>query len=273
MPSLKNKIVFISGASRGIGKAIALRLAKEGANIIVAAKSIEEDTRLGGTIYSAANEVEKAGGKALAVQVDIRNEEQIISAIEQTIKTFGGIDVVINNASTIQLSNTEQLDTKRLDLMLDINIRGSFLVTKHCIPHLKKAANAHILTLSPPINLNEKWLKNHIGYTITKYGMSMMALGWAAELKQYKIASNTLWPATTIATAAVKNLLGGDSLMNMSRTPQIVADAAYFILNKKAAECTGNNFIDEEVLQQEGITDFSKYAVMPGSKLYPDLFL
>lgn len=273
MSLFKNKTVFITGASRGIGKAIALRLAEEGANIVIAAKSIEENARLGGTIYSAANEVEKAGGKALAVQVDIRNEEQIISAIEQAEKTFGGIDIVINNASAIQLSNTEQLDVKRFDLMLDINIRGSFLVTKHCIPHLKKAENAHILTLSPPINLNEKWLSNHVAYTISKYSMTMMALGWAAELKKYNIASNTLWPATTIATAAVKNLLGGEALINMSRTPQIVADAAYFILNKKAAECTGNNFIDEKVLQQEGVTDLTKYAVTPGSKLYPDLFL
>ena len=273
MSAFKNKTVFITGASRGIGKAIALRLAEEGANIIIAAKSIEEDARLGGTIYSAANEVKKAGGNALAVQVDIRNEDQIISAIEQTIKAFGSIDVVINNASAIQLTNTEQLDAKRLDLMLDINIRGSFLVTKHCIPHLKKAGNAHILTLSPPINLNEKWLQQHIGYTISKYSMSMMALGWAGELKKYNIASNTLWPATTIATSAVKNLLGGEALMNMSRTPQIVADAAYYILSKNAAECTGNNFIDEKVLQQQGITDFTKYAVTPNSKLYPDLFL
>jgi citronellol/citronellal dehydrogenase len=273
MASLRNKTVFITGASRGIGKAIALRLAEEGANIVIAAKSIQEDVRLGGTIFSAANEVEKAGGKALAVQVDIRDEAQIVSAIEKTIQIFGGIDIIINNASAIQLNNTEQLNAKHLDLMLDINIRGSFLVTKHCIQHLKKAENAHILTLSPPINLNKKWLQQHIGYTISKYSMSMMALGWAGEFKKHNIASNTLWPATTIATAAVKNLLGGEALMNMSRTPQIVADAAYIILNKKAAECTGNNFIDEEVLQQEGITDFTKYAVTPGSKLYPDLFL
>ena len=273
MSLLKDKTVFITGSSRGIGKAIALRLAGEGANIVITAKSIEEDERLGGTIYSAANEVEKAGGKALAVQVDIRKEEQIISAIEQTIKTFGGIDAVINNASAIQLSNTEQLDTKHLDLMLDINVRGSFLVTKHCIPYLKKSSNAHILTLSPPINLTEKWLQQHIGYTIAKYSMSMMALGWAAEFKKYTIASNTLWPATTIATAAVKNLLGGEALINMSRTPQIVADAAYIILNKKAEECTGNNFIDEKILQHEGITNFTKYAVKPDGKLYPDLFL
>ena len=273
MSSFKNKTVFITGASRGIGKAIALRLAEEGANVVIAAKSIEEDARLGGTIYSAANEVEQAGGKALAVQVDIRNEEQIISAIEQTIQTFGSIDIVINNASAIQLSNSDQLDAKRLDLMLNINVRGSFLVTKYCIPYLKLSSNAHILTLSPPINLNEKWLKNHIGYTITKYSMSMMALGWASEFKKFKIASNTLWPATTIATAAVKNLLGGENLMKMSRTPQIMADAACYILSKNSSECTANNFIDEKVLQEEGISDLNKYAVTPGGKLYPDLFL
>ena len=273
MSSLKNKTVFITGASRGIGKAIAVRLAEEGANIVVAAKSIEEDARLGGTIYSAANEVEKAGGKALAVQVDIRNEEQIIAAVEKTVQTFGGIDAVINNASAIQLANTELLEAKRFDLMFDINVRGSFLVTKHCVQYLKKSENAHILTLSPPINLNQKWLKYHIGYTISKYNMTMLALGWASEFKKYKIASNTLWPATTIATAAVKNLLGGEALINMSRTPQIVADAAFYILTKNAAECTGNNFTDEKVLEQEGITNLEKYAVTPGGKLYPDLFL
>ncbi len=273
MSSLKNKTAFITGASRGIGKAIALRLAQEGVNIVVAAKSIEEDPRLGGTIYSVANEIEKAGGKALAVQLDIRKEEQIIDSVEKTIKTFGGIDIVINNASAIQLSNTEQLDAKHFDLMLNINIRGSFLVTKHCINALKQSNNAHILTLSPPVNLSEKWLKNHIAYTIAKYSMSMMALGWATELKKYNIASNTLWPATTIATAAVKNLLGGEALIKMSRNPQIMADAAYFILSKNSSECSGNNFIDEEVLAADGITDFDKYAVTPGDKLYPDLFL
>jgi citronellol/citronellal dehydrogenase len=269
----KNKTVFITGASRGIGKAIALRLAEEGANIVVAAKSIEEDARLGGTIYSAANEVEKAGGKALAIQVDIRHEEQIIAAVKKTIETFGGIDAVINNASAIQLAGTEQLETKRFNLMFDVNVRGSFLVTKHCVECLKKSNNAHILTLSPPINLDEKWLSNHIAYTMSKYNMTMMALAWAAEFKKYNIASNTLWPATTIATAAVKNLLGGDALMNMSRTPQIVADAAFYILTKDASICTGNNFIDEKVLAAEGINDFEKYAVTPGGKLYPDLFL
>ncbi len=273
MPSFKNKTIFITGASRGIGKAIALRLAKEEANIVVAAKTVEEDPRLGGTIYSAAKEIEDAGGKALAVKVDIRNEEEIKNAVEKTIETFGGIDILINNASAIQLTDTEHTTAKRFDLMHNINIRGTFLVTQHCIPHLKNASNAHILTLSPPINLDAKWLNNHIAYTISKYSMTMMALAWSGELKKYNIASNTLWPATTIATAAVKNLLGGEALINMSRKPEIIADAAYFILAKAAAICTGNTFIDEEVLKKEGITDLNNYAVKQGENLYPDLFL
>jgi len=273
MSSLKNKTVFITGASRGIGKAIALRLAKEGANIVVAAKSIEEDARLGGTIYSAATEIEAAGGKALAVRVDVRNEDEIKTAVEKTTETFGGIDILINNASAIQLTNTEQTEAKRFDLMFDINVRGTFLVTQHCIPHLRNATNAHILTLSPPINLTEKWLNKHVAYTMSKYNMSMMALAWAGELKKYNIASNALWPATTIATAAVKNLLGGEALIKMSRKPEILADAAYYILSKAAAVCTGNTFIDEEVLKKENITNLSEYAITPGERLYPDLFL
>jgi citronellol/citronellal dehydrogenase len=273
MSSFQNKTVFITGASRGIGKAIALRLAKEGANIIVAAKTIEEDPRLGGTIYSVAKEIEEAGGKALAVQVDIRNEEQIKAAVEKAVETFGGIDILVNNASAIQLTNTEQTEAKRFDLMFNINVRGTFLVTQHCIPHLKKSSNAHILTLSPPINLDEKWLNKHIAYTLSKYNMSMMALAWSSELKKYNIASNALWPATTIATAAVKNLLGGEALINMSRKPEIIADAAYYILGKAASICTGNTFIDEEVLKKENITDLSQYAITPGGNLYPDLFL
>jgi len=271
--SFQNKTVFITGASRGIGKAIALRLAKEGANIVIAAKSTEENPKLGGTIYSAAQEVEAAGGKALAVQVDIRLEDQIKKAIEKAFETFGGIDVLINNASAIQLSNTEQTEAKRFDLMHDINVRGTFLVTRYCIPYLKKSSGPHILTLSPPINLDERWLSNHIAYTMSKYDMSMMALAWASELRKYNIASNALWPATTIATAAVKNLLGGEALANMSRTPEIIADAAYYILSKPGMECTGNTFIDEKVLEAEGIIDLSSYSVKPGSKLYPDLFL
>ena len=267
------RTVFITGASRGIGKAIALRLAKEGANIVIAAKSTEENPKLGGTIFSAAEEVEASGGKALAVQVDIRYEEQIQSAIQQAAEKFGGIDIVINNASAIQLTGTEQTETKRFDLMQSINVRGTFLVVKNCIPWLKKGSNAHILTLSPPLNMEPKWLGPHMAYTITKYSMSMMAIGWAAEFKNAGIASNALWPRTTIDTAAVRNLLGGEVLAKMSRTPDILADAAYYILSKPSAECTGNTFIDEAVFAAEGITDLEKYSVVPGAKLYRDLFI
>jgi NAD(P)-dependent dehydrogenase (short-subunit alcohol dehydrogenase family) len=271
--SFNNKTVFITGSSRGIGKAIALKLASEGANIVVAAKSIEENPKLGGTIFSAAEEMEKAGGKALAVQLDIRDEEQIKQAVEKALNAFGGIDIVINNASAIQLTNTEQTEAKRFDLMHDINVRGTFLVTKHCIPHLKKGNNPHILTLSPPLNMDLKWFKNHVAYTLSKYNMTMMALGWSEEFKQAGIASNALWPRTTIDTAAVRNLLGGDALAKMSRKPEIIADAAYYILSKPSIECTGNAFIDEAVLAKEGITDLSSYSVVPGGKLYNDLFL
>jgi citronellol/citronellal dehydrogenase len=268
-----NKTVFITGASRGIGKAIGLRLAKEGANIVVAAKSIEENPKLGGTIFSAAQEIEQAGGKALAVQCDIRFEDQIKNAVDKTIETFGGIDILINNASAIALTLAEQTTPKQFDLMHDINVRGTFFVSQACIPHLKRSANAHILTLSPPISLATKWFGNHVAYTMAKYNMTMIALGLAEELKKYKIASNTLWPKTTIATAAVKNLLGGDALIKMSRHPEIIAEAAYYIVNKPAAECTGNSFIDDEVLALAGIADLSEYAVVPGGNLYTDLFL
>jgi len=271
--TFKNKIVFITGASRGIGKAIALRLAKEGARIVVAAKSIEENPKLGGTIFSAAREIEDAGGKALPVQCDIRFEEQIKNAVQKAVNNFGGIDILINNASAISLTSIEQTESKAFDLMHDINVKGTFFVSKACIPFLKKGTNAHILNLSPPINLDQKWLANHIAYTMSKYNMTMIALGLSAELKKFNIAANTLWPRTTIATAAVRNLLGGDVLINMSRTPEIVADAAYYILQRPSSECTGNSFSDEQVLEQEGITDLNKYAVVPGGKLYTDLFL
>lgn len=267
-----NKTIFITGASRGIGKAMALRLAKEGANIVIAAKSVEEDPRLGGTIYSAAEEVEAAGGKALAVQVDIRDEEQIQKAVQLAVDKFGGLDGLINNASAIQLSPTTQTETKRFDLMHSINVRGTFLVAKHCIPHLQKGKNPHIITLSPPINLNPKWLGGHIAYTTTKYSMSLLALGWAAEFKD-QIASNALWPKTTIDTAAVRNLLGGEALAKMSRTPEILADAVYYIMRKPVSQCSGNTFIDEEVFAAEGISNLDQYAVVPGGPLYPDLFV
>ena len=271
--SLKNKTVFITGASRGIGKAIALRLAGEGANIVIVAKSIEENAKLGGTIFSAAEEVEKAGGQALAVQCDIRFEDQVQNAIDKAVEKFGGIDILVNNASAIALTPTEKTTSKQFDLMHDINVRGTFFVTKACIPHLKKSSNAHILTLSPPVNMNPKWFAGHVAYTLTKYNMSMMAMGWATEFKKDKIASNALWPKTTIDTAAVRNLLGGEALANMSRTPAILADAALYIFSKPSSECTGNWFTDEEVLAAEGITDLGKYSVVPGGKLYRDLFV
>jgi citronellol/citronellal dehydrogenase len=269
----ENKTVIITGASRGIGKAIGLKLAAAGANIVIASKSTEENPKLGGTIFSAAAEMEAAGGRALAVQCDIRFEDQIDNVIKQTIDKFGGIDILVNNASAINLSPTEQTEPKRFDLMYDINVRGTFMMSRACIPFLKKSTNAHILNLSPPLNMNLKWFERHLAYTISKYDMTMIALGLSAELKKYNIAANTLWPKTTIATAAVNNLLGGEMLMKMSRTVDIVADAAFYILSKSSSECTGNSFIDEAVLAAEGITNLSNYSVVPGAQLYNDLFV
>jgi len=271
--TFQNKTVLITGATRGIGKAIGLRLAKEGANIVIAAKSVEENAKLGGTIFSAAAEMEAAGGKALAVQCDIRFEEQVQNVMDKAIEKFGGIDILVNNASAISLTGTEQTEPKRFDLMHDINVRGTFFVTKACLPHLKKSANPHILTLSPPVNLDPKWFEKHVAYTLTKYNMSMMTIGWAKEFAKDRIAANSLWPRTTIDTAAVRNLLGGVMLANMSRTADILADAAYYILSKPSGECTGNLFIDEQVLAKEGITDLEKYSVVPGAQLYTDLFV
>ena len=235
--------------------------------------SVEENPKLGGTIFSAAAEMEAVGGKALAVPCDIRFEEQIQQVVEKAVSTFGGIDVLINNASAISLTNTTQTEVKRFDLMHDINVRGTFLVTKACLPYLAKGKNPHILTLSPPLNLHPKWFGNHVAYTISKYDMSMLTIGWAQELKEQRIAANSLWPRTTIDTAAVRNLLGGQVLANMSRKPEILADAAYYILSKPATSCTGNLFIDEQVLAAEGITDLSSYSVVPGAELYTDLFV
>jgi citronellol/citronellal dehydrogenase len=267
------KTIVITGATRGIGKAIALKLAKAGANIVVAAKSTEENPKLGGTIYSAAAEIEAAGSKALAVACDIRFEDQIASVVEQTIAKFGGIDILINNASAISLTTTEQTEAKRYDLMHDVNVRGTFMMTKACIPYLRKSSNPHILTLSPPLNLDPKWFEKHVAYTMSKYNMSMMTIGWAKELAKDRIAANSLWPRTTIDTAAVRNLLGGQMLVNMSRTPEILADAAYEILKRPSTQCTGNLYVDEQVLAEEGITDLAHYSVVPGATLYTDLFL
>ena len=269
---LKGATVFITGGSRGIGKAIALKLAREGANIAVAAKTVEPHPKLEGTIYTAAEEIKALGVEVLPLQVDIRDENAIQAAVEETSRVFGRIDILINNASAISLTQTEQTEAKRFDLMHGINVRGTFLVCKACLPYLKKSENAHILTLSPPLDMNPKWFAHHLAYTMSKYGMSMIALGLAAELKG-KVGVNTLWPKTTIATAAVQNLLGGEFLMQRSRKPDIVADAVYAIVSKKAAECTGNFFIDEEVLQKEGVTDFTRYAVNPAQPLQPDLFI
>ena len=271
--TLKNKTALITGGSRGIGKAIAERLAKEGCNIAIAAKTAEPHPKLEGTIYTAAKEIEELGVNCLPLQCDIRNEEQIQAAVDETLKTFGGIDILVNNASAISLTPTEHTEPKRFDLMMDIEIRGTFFMCKACLPHLRQSTNAHILNLSPPLNLNPKWFAQHLAYTISKYGMSMIVMGLAEELKKDRIAANALWPNTTIATAAVQNLLGGEVLMKMSRTPEIVADAAYAILSKPADECTGNFFIDEDVLAKEGITDFSKYAVDASQKLMKDIFL
>ena len=270
---MKNRTAFITGSSRGIGKAIALKLASQGCNIVVAAKTAEPHPKLAGTIYTAADEIEKAGGKALPIVVDIRSEEMIQNAVNKTVETFGGIDILINNASAISLTPIEQTTQKRYDLMHEINVRGTFLVSKSCIPHLKKSKNPHILTLSPPLNLNPKWFGAHLAYTMSKYGMSMTVLGQSNELKSSGIAANALWPQTTIATAAIMNLLGGDAIVQASRKPEIMADAAAIILNKDSKECTGNFFIDETVLKENGITDFEKYAVNPNNALMKDLFI
>lgn len=271
--SFKGKTVFITGGSRGIGKAIALRLASEGAQVVIAAKSIKEDPRLGGTIFSAAKEIVEAGGEALPVQCDIRFEEQVEAAVAKTIDVFGGIDILVNNASAISLTTTEKTDPKRFDLMHDINVRGTFFVSKACTPYLRKGSNPHILNLSPPLNMSPKWFGAHLAYTLSKYNMSMIAMGLAEELKKDSIAANALWPKTTIATAAVQNLLGGETLIKMSRKPEIIADAAFYILSRPASSCTGHFFIDEEVLAEEGITELEKYSVTPGAQLYTDLFL
>lgn len=269
----RNKTALITGASRGIGKAIALKLAADGANIIIAAKSVREHPKLGGTIFTAAKEIEEAGGKALPVACDIRFEEQINQVVEKGAAHFGGIDILINNASAISLTNVAHTSPKSFDLMYDINVRGTFLMSQACIPYLVKGHNPHILNLSPPINLDAKWVTAHVAYTMSKYNMTLIALGLSGELKSAGVAANTLWPRTTINTAAVRNLLGGQELANKSRQPEILADAAYFILGRPSHECTGYTFIDDEVLASEGITDLEKYAVKPGEELFIDLFL
>lgn len=271
--TLKNKVMFITGASRGIGLAIALKAARDGARIVIAAKTAATNDKLPGTIYSAAAEIKAAGGEALAIQCDVRDEEQIKAAIAKAVETFGGIDIVVNNAGAIQLTNTEQTEMKRFDLMQSVNARAVFMVVKHALPYLKKSTNAHVLNLSPPLNLDADWLAPHLAYTLSKYGMSLCTLGQAAELKKFGIAVNSLWPETAIDTSAIRNLLGGDQSVQASRKPEIVADAAYWIFNQPAAACSGNFFIDSAVLTAAGETDLSKYAVDPAATLLPDFFL
>lgn len=268
-----SKTVFITGGSRGIGKAIGLILAKKGYNIVIAAKTTEPQATLEGTIYTAAEEIEKAGGKALPIQLDVRNDDAVKLAVEQAVQVFGGIDILINNASAIGLSNVEDLPMKRYDLFMDINVRGTYFLSKTCIPYLKNGNNPHILNLSPPLNLDKKWFVNHTAYTISKMSMSMIALGLSEELKEYGIAANTLWPQTAIATAAVKNL-GGEAIYNGSRNTDIMTEAAEIILSKNSREFTGNFVIDEDILRKEkGITNFDSYAIDPNSPLAADLFV
>ena len=270
---LAGRTLFITGASRGIGKAIALKAARDGANIVVAAKTAEPHPKLPGTIYSTAEEIEKAGGKALPCVVDVRDEAQVRSAVEQAVAKFGGIDIVVNNASAISLTGTQQTDMKRYDLMHNINTRGTFLVSKQCLPYLLKSNHAHILNISPPLNLNPMWFSNHVAYTMAKYGMSMCVLGMAQEFREQGIAVNALWPRTAIHTAAIEMLTGPDSF-KVSRKPEIMSDAAYAVLIREPKQCTGNFFIDDEVLLGAGVKDLKQYACDPTcDKLMDDFFL
>jgi len=276
-PGLKGKTLFITGASRGIGKAIGLRAARDGANVVIAAKTAEAHPKLSGTIYTAAEEIEKAGGKAIPCIVDVRDEAQVKEAVDRAVAAFGGIDILVNNASAISLTGTLETPMKRFDLMHQINTRGTFLCSQACIPYLAKAENPHILNLAPPLSsiTEAKWFGPHVAYTMAKFGMTLCVLGMAEELKPKKIAVNALWPRTVIATAAVQNLLGGDDVMKGSRTPEIMADAAHVVLTMKSTDpkATGQYFIDDEVLLASGVTDLSGYASVPGADLIPDFFV
>ncbi len=274
MTTLQGKTLLITGASRGIGLAIGLRAARDGANVAILAKTSDPNPKLPGTIHSAAEAVEKAGGKALALQCDIRNEAEVEAAVAATVAKFGGIDILVNNASAISLSTLDKTDFKRVDLMFGINTRGTLLASKCCLPHLKKAANPHILTLSPPLDMNPRWFAGSVAYSIAKYGMSLAVLGLSAELAKDGIAVNALWPRTTIATAAISNLLGGEQIMRMSRTPEILADAAHLIFTQPARQFTGRFLIDDTFLHETGgVTDFEKYRADPSQELAADFFV
>jgi citronellol/citronellal dehydrogenase len=271
--TLQGKTLLITGASRGIGLAIALRAARDGANIVVVAKTERPDPRLPGTIHTAVEQINEAGGNGLACACDIRFDEQVQAAVEKAVATFGGIDVLLNNASAIHLSGTLDTPMKRYDLMHDINTRGTFLCSRACLPHLLKASNPHILNIAPPLNIETKWFAPHLAYTMAKFGMSLCVLGMSGEFRERGVAVNALWPKTVIATAAVQNLLGGGDVVKRSRRPEIMADAAHLLLTRNSRECTGNFFVDEDVLRQAGITEFDKYSVTPGSDLIPDFFV
>jgi citronellol/citronellal dehydrogenase len=274
MPALKGKTLFITGASRGIGLAIAKRAAEDGANIAIAAKTVDPNPKLEGTIHSAAKEIEAAGGAALAVECDIRSEDDVQRAVAETVERFGGIDICVNNASALSLTPIEKTELKRFDLMFGVNTRGTFLTSKTCLPHLKRAGNPHILVLSPPLDMHPKWFSGHVAYSIAKYGMSLCVLGLSDELKKDGVAVNALWPRTTIATAAVKNILGGDKLMRMSRTPEIVAEAAHLVFSQPAKQFTGHFLIDDTFLYETGgIRDFGPYRVDASMPLAPDFFV
>ena len=273
MKSLQGKTMFITGASRGIGKAIALRAARDGANIAIAAKTAQPHRVLPGTIYSAAEEIEAAGGKALPLVVDIRDDARVHEAVDEAAEHFGGIDICVNNASAIQLTGTLETKMKRYDLMHNVNTRGTFVTSQACLPHLLKAENPHVLNLSPPLNMEERWFAPFTAYTMAKFGMSMCVLGMAGEFRDQGVAFNALWPKTTIATAAIQNIVGGDEMMKKSRTPDIMADAAWEILTRSSRECSGNFFVDEDVLREGGQTEFDHYAVDPDSDLMPDFFI
>jgi citronellol/citronellal dehydrogenase len=274
MSALSDRTVIMSGGSRGIGLAIAKRAAAEGANVAIIAKTDQPHPKLEGTVHTAAEEIEaQGGGAALPIVGDVRDEGSVAAAVEQTVERFGGIDVVVNNASAINLAPMRDLEVKRLDLMLDINLRGTFVLTRAALPHLRESDHAHVLSLSPPISADPKWLRGHSAYTVAKYGMTMVTLGVAADEADAPIAANTLWPRTLIATAAVQNLLGGDEAMRRARTPEIYADSALAVLRRDPRECTGNSFIDDEVLAEEGITDLSGYQSDPSGELALDLFV
>ena len=271
--SLAGRTLFITGASRGIGLAIALRAARDGANIAIAAKTAEPHPKLPGTIHTAAHEIEQAGGHALPLAVDVRDEAAVLAAVRECAQHFGGIDICVNNASAINLGSIQQIEMRRYDLIQQINTRGTFLASRACLPYLQRSANPHILTLSPPLDLRPKWFAGHLAYSLSKYGMSLCMLGLAEEYRAAGIACNALWPRTTIATAAVEFALGGAEMMRRSRKPQIVADAAHVILNRPARECTGQFFIDDSVLYEAGVRDFTPYSVVPGGPLLGDLFI